>query len=445
MRFTGLCALMLALAPATIGCGDDIKFPDPPEVPDPALNGVFPPNGFLGRTIRVEVSGDATELTDAATVSFGAGITVDEVSLSSPSAMFATITIAANAQLGKRDVTVTDDANTFTLTAAFDVQDPLEILTAGDVEQGGFASVVIVNHDTANPFTPPVVITGAAGTTFLVDETLSGEFSLFATVLLDTDAPATSNVTVGDFLGTITQGGSFAIAARTAIPLTATGKGPPDFTATATLTGDTELFSVDTTALITAKVSTNDVDAVPFMVFLQDGKWANRRGFTDETLDFFDDSPGPLAATPTMFVVVIDNNAFDGYSFDLEVNELLPLPDATVLAETEPNDNDTTAQVSTTANTLFTGSLSAFDDVDFIKVSALADQDITAITTAGPNDFTDTFIEILDENLNSLGTSSDAGAHDEVTVTAPSDGDYYIVVSTNFFFDTDYELGISIN
>ena len=107
MRATSFLALVIALAPIAFGCGDDIKFPDQS---DPALNGVFPAKGFTDRTIRVEISGDGTEFTGTPTVSFGDAIAVTGVELSSPSTLFATITIASAASLGKRDVVVTNGA-----------------------------------------------------------------------------------------------------------------------------------------------------------------------------------------------------------------------------------------------------------------------------------------------------------------------------------------------
>ena len=135
MRSTRLLPLLFALIPAA--CGDDIIFPDQVEVPDPALNGVFPSKGFTDRALRVEISGDGTEFSGTPTVSFGADITVVSVELSSPSTLFANITIAGAAAVGKRDVTVTNGAEALTLTAAFDVQNPLEVITLGPSLQWG--------------------------------------------------------------------------------------------------------------------------------------------------------------------------------------------------------------------------------------------------------------------------------------------------------------------
>ena len=46
---------------------------------DPSVSGVYPTAGFIGRKLRVEVSGDATHWDQSTTVDFGPGITVDAI------------------------------------------------------------------------------------------------------------------------------------------------------------------------------------------------------------------------------------------------------------------------------------------------------------------------------------------------------------------------------
>ena len=65
------------VAVTVIGCGSDDAGPG-----DAA--GVFPDNGFIGRTLRVEISGDTTTWDQSASVSFGAGVTTKNVELVSP-------------------------------------------------------------------------------------------------------------------------------------------------------------------------------------------------------------------------------------------------------------------------------------------------------------------------------------------------------------------------
>ena len=56
------------IAVAAIGCGEDQN-----------ASGVFPSEGFLGRTMRVQISGDNTQWNDGVSVDFGPGITVKSV------------------------------------------------------------------------------------------------------------------------------------------------------------------------------------------------------------------------------------------------------------------------------------------------------------------------------------------------------------------------------
>src|SRR5439155_20176908 len=88
----------------------------------PSANGIFPDSGFSGRKVRVEVSGDATNFKDGTTVSFGADVTVDKVSVASPTDLFADITIADTAAVGLRDVTITQGSSNFTLAQSFEVK-----------------------------------------------------------------------------------------------------------------------------------------------------------------------------------------------------------------------------------------------------------------------------------------------------------------------------------
>ena len=61
MRF-GYFALCLAI-PSVVACGGDS--------PDQSFSGVFPSSAFLGRQVRVEVTGDVTSWDDGVMVSFG--------------------------------------------------------------------------------------------------------------------------------------------------------------------------------------------------------------------------------------------------------------------------------------------------------------------------------------------------------------------------------------
>src|ERR1044071_7564481 len=74
--------------------------------------GVFPDSGFIGRTTRVEISGDTTSWDASTTVNFGAGVTVSNVEVVSPSSLQADLTIDPAATPGKQDVVITDGGDT---------------------------------------------------------------------------------------------------------------------------------------------------------------------------------------------------------------------------------------------------------------------------------------------------------------------------------------------
>jgi hypothetical protein len=110
-----------------MACGGD---DDPGDVA-----GVFPKDGFIGRKVTVEVTGDTTSWS-APTVNFGEGITPGAVTVISPQALQVELTIAPTAPAGARDVTVTDGSDVLTLTGAFTLKDPVMSVAAPNFEQG---------------------------------------------------------------------------------------------------------------------------------------------------------------------------------------------------------------------------------------------------------------------------------------------------------------------
>jgi hypothetical protein len=87
---------------ATLAGGFTVKAANPV----PAVTAVSPQGGQRQETVEVTVTGSGF-LTGATGVSFGDGVRVDAISVESPTALTATLTIAADAELGARDVTVT--------------------------------------------------------------------------------------------------------------------------------------------------------------------------------------------------------------------------------------------------------------------------------------------------------------------------------------------------
>jgi hypothetical protein len=73
----------------------------------PAIGLINPGDGLRGRTLNVEILGSNTNFQTMSQVSFGDGITVNARIVNSPEKITANITVAPNAALGFRDITVT--------------------------------------------------------------------------------------------------------------------------------------------------------------------------------------------------------------------------------------------------------------------------------------------------------------------------------------------------
>lgn len=169
----------VALLLAAAACGGDST--------TPTASGVFPAEGFTGRALRVEISGDATAWKDGATVDFGAGVTVNSVDVASPTDLFAEITVDPMAAAGKNDVTVTSGGKKLTLTKAFELVSPLAITYQGDVAQYGVPNFTINNLDFESPFditTDPatgaftnIAIMSPAGSEFIISSATQYQIS----------------------------------------------------------------------------------------------------------------------------------------------------------------------------------------------------------------------------------------------------------------------------
>lgn len=473
MRLTRLLPLLIAVVPAA-GCGDDIKFPDPTELPDPALNGVFPAQGFTDRTLRVEISGDGTDFTGTPTVDFGEGITVGPVELSSPSTLFATITITGNAILGKHDVKVKNGDTELLLTAAFDVQTPLEIITLGPSLQWGRNQILVINHDPSSPFLGNLAASAGAGVTIILDPSVQTESIAFGDVFLDDNA-ASGSVVINDvLLDTVTsRGGVLEVTPRTPTALTAPGKGPAFQVLGTTLTDTTAVFSYTATAPGIWRTTADGAAGTPSIFLLPDGKWAN-------AIQSGADNVALLANAQTVNIVTFDD--FNtGLVYDLSADLFHDTTGAVVLNEVEDNDFFTgTPQAIPSGQdvTVFKGVLNT-DDSGFDDITLdLEDGDVVRVTTTtGPNGFADTAVMIFDPTFTlqpgngfeddpfciGFGTCFpgeedfvDFAANDDInadaflfasdTTSDPLPAGTYVIEAVSSFFagDDSYEMAITI-
>ena len=89
----------------------------------PAVTGIAPGSGVQGTAVPVTVSG--TNFQSGATLSVGAGVTVTGVTVPSATQLLATLTLAVDAAVGPRDVTVTNPGGSgATLVGGFAVTAP---------------------------------------------------------------------------------------------------------------------------------------------------------------------------------------------------------------------------------------------------------------------------------------------------------------------------------
>ena len=85
----------------------------------PSITSVNPVQGNRGHTLNITIAG--THFNRATAVSFGAGITVNSFTVDSPTQITANISIAGDAALGPRDISVTNAEGTGSLTNCFTV------------------------------------------------------------------------------------------------------------------------------------------------------------------------------------------------------------------------------------------------------------------------------------------------------------------------------------
>lgn len=443
-------SLAFVLAAAVAGCGTDST-----------VSGVFPAEGFTGRSMRVEISGDATDWSGSPGVNFGQGVTVSNVTVASPTSLFADITIGADAAPGTRDVTVTG-GGTFTLKSSFELKAPIDVAFDGMVAQGGTPYFTITNHDFDTPFdtsqadTPSgynLTLDTPAGANFFVTDATPYQLKGFA--FIDADAvPGPFSITSGSTAhqSVFNLGANVDIAARAPTPFTDMATG------TLAASGDSALYSINVAtgpSLMRLKVSSSTMAARPTTGVLPGGHWADGGG-------------GALFVQPTagaLDVVVFDGGTAGGYNFSLKskVEQL-----ATAAEATGTNDTTQTALVASALPFMQTGgTLAAAGDKDWIKITLTAPA-VVHLHAFASDDSTDTAVDILGSGSGNAtvltnysrttpGDPVDEGqcvsflgnpCGEDVTSPMLAAGTYYVVITTGGSYDTsakDYSAIISLN
>jgi hypothetical protein len=390
---------------------------------DPSASGVFPSAGFLGRSMRVEISGDATEWGASSKVSFGEGVTVDSITVASPTALFADITIADTAPVGLRDIVVTGGDNA-TLKQAFEIESPITITLRGSLAQGSIATLDVVNHDFDTPFDttsvspglfqPPVFtnIAATAGNGVRVEIDDVTPYGISATLLIDIDAQtgplAFTSGPTGDTTVKFPLGADMAIAARTAMPLTA------GTNATATSTKPVDSFLYEFTpatfpSLARFQVTTTGDGSPGIAVLPASGHFEDLLGVTADQRQ--------VAKTSGKFYAVLYDLSGEAGAYTIRAGSA-PL---TVAADTEPTNNTQGAATACALPCLVeNATLASITDQDWFVFTAVAG-DVgkkVHVRTQPGDDLTDTFVDVIAGSTSLGGPSDDGDYHEDFVTTA---------------------------
>lgn len=408
---------------------------------DPSASGVFPAAGFLGRSVRVQISGDATEWGASTKVNFGEGVTVDSVAVASPTALFADITIADTAPLGLRDVVVTGGDNV-TLKAAFEIESPITVSIRGSAAQGGVAVLDVVNHDFDTPFdttttgdgffTPLeyVGIDATAGNGVRVQVDNVTPFGMSATLLIDTDAQSGPLKILSGAIGatqtSFPLGTDLTIAARTAMPLTA------GTNATANSTKPMESFLYEFTpaafpALARFQVSTSGNGSPGIAVLPASGHFADLLGTGADQRQ--------VAKTAGKFYAVLYDLSGETGAYTIRAGSAM----LTLAADTEPGNNTQGGATACALPCLVqNATIPSAADQDWFTFTAVAG-DVgkkVRVRTLPGDAQTDTRVEVLAGATSLGGPSGDSGYHENwLSGAIPAAGP----ISTKIYASPEYD------
>jgi hypothetical protein len=423
---------------AAVGCGEEAT-----------VSGVFPSSGFLGRTMRVQVTGDNTSWDSSTGLDFGPGVTVSNVSVASPTSLFAEIVITDAATAGLRDVVVTG-GDGGSLSSAFDLQSPLKIDWRGQRTQGSIARFTVHNLDFSSPFDDTCTaaslfgcseygntnIEGPAGTFVALD--LVSPYTLSGTMYIDIDA------TAGDFQvlsGAADQtpvisplGEQLDITTRAATPLTG-----GMVTQTVAAAYDSQLFSIDASANTLTRFSASSAGGAPTIYIL------GSSGHFDDLVTG-GGAPNLVTEAGGSYYVIVDNSDGDsGFAYTLRANPLALTP----LAEADTagaNDTAATAQTLAIPGLVTGGEITADTDEDWFKItvpSGSAAKKVHVIT-AGGDPFADEAIEIYGKSGGGTGPGTlisgadpiDSGYHENAVskMTVGTNTEIYV----HIFVDPTY-------
>jgi sulfur carrier protein ThiS len=176
---TGLGAVQVVSAPA-----------------GPTVLSVTPSVGAAGTTEDVTISGGATHFAAGSAAAFGAGVTVNHLTVTSPTSAVASVTIAPGAAIGFRDVSVETGGELagetvpgpFLVTAPIPALPRLTAATPGAAARGSTVDITLTGANTA--FAAAASTASVSGTgVHVVSTTVHGPTSAVARLAVAADAP----------------------------------------------------------------------------------------------------------------------------------------------------------------------------------------------------------------------------------------------------------------
>lgn len=423
--------LALALSVSAFGCGDGDGDGDA------SISGVIPGELFVGRTGDILIIGDGTSWEEGVQVSMGEGITVDSVTVASPTALMVKATADSTAELGVRDVQVDD----LSFAGAFELTAPVQVKALqGQTAQGSIAVIKLQNMDFANPFdttttgdgffTPleyvNIAVTAGEGATAQI----SSVEPYAMEILLLTDVTATAGVVDLEVLSgpagqqqSFRYPAAFEVEAREAETI-ASGEA---VTASIDEPFQSVLYKItaDELSIVSALTYAESPDASPaFALLPASGSFAELVSYGNTATFVADD---------TYYLVYWDGSGLSGYSYQIAAD----LEPAIALDEVEPNQSTTRAQRPETLPAIIMGASLTDSDEDWIRVRIPTGQSkVIHVFTYGDDPLTDTWVEILASNgTSSLGRSDDLGFHEDFYSEAMGPGTYYVKVFPSDYFD----------
>jgi hypothetical protein len=421
----------------------------------PSVSAINPPAAFLARSKDVLISGSNTLWSSLSMVDFGAGVTVNKITVASPTALRVNISVGATAAAGWRDVSVTTAGETDTFSKSFDIESPVLVTTEGTVAQGSLIHVKIRDMDPDNLFdttstgdgffTPFVFtnlnVTTPAGVTFAVQNVTSYEAD--GIIGIDVNAmPGSVDLTVlsgkADAAVPFPAPAALSVAARTASALNAA---TPATGSLATPYGSA-LYSFTPASmpqLIDIIATASTTTAAPQMILLpKSGAFADAIAQSATLLL-------SSTAADTYYVIYLDQGSVAGYTYLIKATASA----VALFQETEPNNTVGMANMVPSLPVLIQNAkLENAMDVDYFSISVAAGdvgKHVRVITTPGDQK-TNTLVDVVSIDPTDMTTqvsaflngppSQGTTYHQDVRTDAlTSAGVYYVKISANTSYD----------